>query len=108
MIKATWGMDYDYRNDKCYDAVMHEECGAPVGWCEEEQKYICVGCGEEAVLDDDMLKWLKKREGKKVKIGHCMSCGKKTMRMHYHRNYFTTEWEAGYGECEECGMKIII
>ena len=50
MIKAEWGMDYDWRNDKCFDRPMHNrECDAPILFI--DGAYRCIGCGEEMDLE---------------------------------------------------------
>lgn len=106
MVKAEWGIDYDSREDKCYKAPQHEECGAPIMLY--EGKYVCIGCGEEAELSADMKKWIDDRSGEKVEIEECITCGKKTMRSFYHKNDITLEWQLGHAECQECGCKLIV
>lgn len=104
--RAIWGMEYDWRNDKCYDEPQHEECQAPI--IKHDGKYMCIGCGEEITeLPADMQKWIDERNGEKEETETCMSCGKPTMKIHYRKNRNTLEWEVGYGECE-CGMRFIV
>lgn len=106
MIKAEWGKDYDWRSDKCYDAPMHNECGAPILFYEDE--YICIGCGEEAELTADMKKWIDDRSGEKTETEVCGSCEQETLKIHYHKNRNTKEWEVGSGKCTNCGMRFIV
>ena len=105
MIKAEWGTDYDWRNDKCFSRPMHKECNAPILF--EDGKYWCICCGEEAELQQDMKKWIDESSGEKTKVEKCFSCGKNTMVVHYHRNPNTKEWETGFYECE-CGIRFIV
>lgn len=106
MIKAKWGLEYDYHNDKCYNEPQHEECGAPIYF--EEGAYRCICCGEEMELTDDMKKWIDERSGEKEECIPCMNCGKPTMKVHYYKNRNTLEWETGCGECDSCGMRFIV
>ena len=106
MIKAEWGINYDWRNDKCYDAPIHKDCDAPILY--HEGKYICIGCGKEASITEDMKKWIDDRQGEKIETEVCGACKQETMKIHYHKNHNTTEWEVGYGECKNCGMKFIV
>lgn len=109
MIKAVWGLGFDYRTDSCYDEPQHEDCQAPILWDDEEHKYICIGCGEEAEIDDDMKAWLAERDGQKEEVGDCFMCGgKNTMVTYKYKNNVSLEWEAGYGECKNCGAKFIV
>lgn len=109
MIKAEWGTDYDCRNDKCFERPMHvEECYAPVYYDEEAKKYVCIGCGEEAEVDEEMKEWIEARRGEKVETEKCFKCGQNTFQAHYHKNERTLEWQLGYGECTSCGMSMIV
>lgn len=107
-MKAEWGIDYDWRNDKCFDRPMHPECDAPIFLDKESNTYICIGCGEEAEVDDAMKEWIAERSGEKVEIKECFKCHKETFESHYHKNANTLEWELGWGECKECGMRILV
>lgn len=48
------------------------------------------------------------RSGEKVEIKECFKCHKETFESHYHKNANTLEWELGWGECKECGMRILV
>ena len=107
MIKAEWGMDYDWRNDKCYECVVHKECDAPILFYDGD--YICIGCGGIVEnLSKDMKKWIDDRSGEKTETRVCGACKQETMKIHYHKNHNTKEWEEGYGECTNCGMRFIV
>lgn len=106
MVKATWGLDYDYRVDKCFNAPMHERCDAPIH--RVRGKYICIACGQEAKVDESMKKWIDEREGEKIDVEGCIKCGKPKMTYHYHKNRFTLEWQLGWAECSECGCRLIV
>ena len=115
---AVWGMDYDYRTDKCYDRPMCPECNAPVIRF-KDGKYKCVSCRQPVeVIDAEMLKWLAKREEEKIEYedcpqwrhdGYVYGCGGKgTVETHYVRNNVTLEWQTAWGECSKCGMRFIV
>lgn len=106
MIKAEWGMDYDYHNDKCYKRPMHKECDAPIE--DREGTYYCLGCGKTAEVTDDMAKWIAKRKGSKVDTETCIKCGKKTCKIVSYKNSYNLKWQVGHGECTNCGMKFIV
>lgn len=106
MIKAEWITDYDYRNDKCYKAVGHKECYAPI--FEFNGIYKCVCCGKEARLNLAQRIWYERRKGTKIKTEKCFGCGKRTMKVMYRRNHMTRKWECGNGECNDCGIKFIV
>lgn len=105
--KVIWGLEYDWRNDKCYNEPQHEECQAPIVM--SDGKYVCIGCGEEVTdLAEDMKKWINDRSGSKTETEVCGACKQETMKIHYHKNSRTAEWEVGYGECTNCGMRFIV
>lgn len=106
MVKATWGMEYDWRNDETYIEPQHEECGAPIALIGDE--YVCIGCGEPAEITDEMEKWFQERTGTKIETEECLFCHKKKMKVVYHKNKNTKKWEAGHGECSSCGVKFIV
>ena len=106
MNRATWGLDYDWRNDKCFDRPMHEECEAPI--LKNGDKYVCIGCGEEVEVMQDMKEWIDERAGEKIETEKCFNCGNNTFESHYHKNERTLEWELGFGECKSCGMRMIV
>lgn len=108
MIKAVWGLGFDYRTDSLYDEPQHEDCHAPVDWDDESGKYVCLGCGEEAEVDDDMKKWIEERSETMTETDTCFSCGQKTMVTYKYKNFVTLEWETGHGECTNCGVRFIV
>lgn len=108
MIKAVWGLEFDYRTDSCYNEPQHEDCQAPVV-LGKSGKYVCLCCGEEAEVDDDMKAWLAERDGQKEEVGNCFMCGgKNTMVTYKYKNKVTLEWEAGHGKCKNCGAFFIV
>lgn len=104
MFKASWEMDFDWRNDKTFVAPMHKKCDAPIVL--HDGKYICINCSEEAVLDTKMKAWIDARSGTKVETKKCDKCGK-GMGIFYNRNRLTTEWQVAGGECS-CGNAFIV
>ena len=107
MAKAIWGLDYDFRADKCFNRPVHNNrCDAPIFFV--DGAYRCIGCGEEMELDAEMKKWIDDRSRKKVDTEECFHCHEKTFKAHYYINDVTLEWQLGHGECEKCGMKIIV
>ena len=106
MDKAKWMLEYDWRNDKTYDEPQHEECQAPIYFV--DGAYRCIGCGQEVELTEDMKNWIDERSGKKTETEVCGACKQNTMHIHYHINRNTKEWEVGYGECTNCGMRFIV
>lgn len=106
-MKAEWGIDYDWRNDECFQRPMHPECDAPI-LKDDRGIYYCIGCGKAVDVDENMKEWIEKRSGEKTETGKCFKCGKNTAEEHYYRNANTLEWELGWSECKECGTKIIV
>lgn len=108
-MKAKWGLDYDYRTDRCFNRPMCAKCDAPIVK-DEKGKYFCVSCRKRAtVTDPEMLKWLTDREGIKVEIHDCAMCGgKQCLESHLVRNKVTLEWETAGGRCRNCGMRFIV
>ena len=117
-MKAIWGMDYDYRTDRCYNRPMCPECDAPVIRF-EDGNYKCVSCKRKIhITDPEMLKWLSEREETKVEMHDCprikldngvYGCGEKAcVETHFIRNNVTLEWQIAWGECKRCGMRFIV
>lgn len=106
-MKAKWGIDYDYKTDKCFKRPVCPECETPI--FKHETEYECVSCQKPVQVDSEMLKWLEDREGEKVEMTDCFRCkGKGTLETHYFKNDVTLEWEAACGECKACGMRFIV
>lgn len=103
---AVWGMEYDFRNDKCYDSPMHKECDAPVIF--SEGYYRCISCGQEVEVDDKMKRWFDERAGSKEEVRACLNCGEKTMTYVYYKNKCTLEWQVAHGKCSNCGSRFIV
>lgn len=118
-MTAIWGIDYDFRSDKCYKVPSCPECEEPIARYEDGQ-YHCLNCGEIVELSDDMLSWFKVREETKIEIQDCpkmttksgvhlSGCGgKNCMEIHYRRNPVTLKWEQAFGFCKECGTRFIV
>ena len=109
-MKAIWAVDYDFREDKCYDRPSCPECKAPIG-LDEDGKYHCFSCGEIVEVDDPkMIEWFAIRDESKTENEDCfLGCsGKGTMEVHYMRNPITLEWQTMGGECKKCGMRFIV
>lgn len=117
-MKAIWGMDYDYKTDKCFNRPMCPECDAPI--CKNKDgNYECVSCLQPVEVDDAiMLKWLTDREETKVEMhdcpritheGHSYGCGGKAcVETLFVKNKVTLEWQIASGTCTKCGMKFIV
>ena len=101
---VVWGIDYDFRKDKCFRRPMHKECFAPVVL--DEGKYICIGCGQEMELEQDMVEWILDRSYSKVEKSECMCGGE--VEKHFMKNPITLEWQLCFSECKKCGMKIMV
>lgn len=119
-MKANWGMDYDYQEDKCYQRPNCPECEEPIfkrddGW------YHCLSCGKVVEVDDpEMVEWFALREETKIKHEDCheitsndgkvlSGCGgKKCMKITYRRNPVSLKWVAAFGICEKCGTRFIV
>lgn len=116
-MNATWGLDYDYKTDKCFKRPVCPDCDAPAIKFESGE-YKCVSCRKPVQVDANMLKWLTKREGEKVEHNDCTQyevngtiygCGGKgTVETHYIRNDVTLEWQTAWGQCSKCGMRFIV
>lgn len=119
-MKAIWGMDYDYQEDKCYQRPSCPECEEPI-WKYEDGWYHCFNCGKVVEVDNpEMVNWFKLREETKIKHEDCRQIkskdgkvlsgcgGKKCMRITYRRNPVTLKWGAAYGICEKCGTRFIV
>ena len=106
-MKAIWDIDYDMKQDSCYDRPCCPECHAPIGKY-EDGLYHCFSCGEVVDIEPDMIKWFADREQTKTETMLCMKCGKKSMKIHYMKNPITLEWQTLGGQCSECGMRFIV
>ena len=125
-MKAEWGLDYDFREDKCFKRPSCPKCNMEHGCVpifRTDDKYTCINCGEEFELDPDMKEWIDVRsetkteytdcmpdkevdiDGKKIKLG----CGGKgTVESHYMRNEITLKWQLMGSVCKQCGQRIIV
>ena len=109
MKKADWILDYDMHTDSTYRRPGCPKCNAP---CWTDGK--CFSCGKQYRLDDEMVAWLEERNTEKVEMEDCLKFGKSgcggkgTLEVHYHKNHVTGEWQAAYGHCTACGMRIIV
>lgn len=109
MKKAKWITDYDVRSDKCFKCPGCEECMAPVGLSDDDDKYYCLSCGEEFELDDNMRKWIEDRRETKTETKDCIWCGGKNCdTIRFRRNPISLEWQATCGECSKCGVRWMI
>lgn len=123
-LKAVWGLDYDWRKDKCFKRPMCPVCDAPFGKIADDNEYHCFSCGRIIEVDDpDMKKWIADREGTKTEMHDCfpesietedgevikMGCGGKgCMKIYYHKNPVTLKWEEMGGKCEKCGVEFMV
>lgn len=115
-MKAIWGSDYDFRNDKIYRCPCCPECNEPIG--EYEDGYRCFSCQKKTELDEDMKEWFAERSGTKVEYtdctiftfkdkreSHTIGCGgKDTYKNVYVRDKVTKKWRWAWGKCEKCGQ----
>ena len=108
-LVAVWGMDYDYRMDKCFDRPVCPECETPFGE-REDGKYHCFSCGNVIKVEDpEMIKWIEERKETKVEMRDCFVCGGKgTSEDHFIKNDVTKEWQTAWGECKACGARFIV
>lgn len=107
-MKAECGADFSIYHDRIYP---HPVCPK----CEEiivkgkDGTYGCVNCGEKAELDEDMIEWFNERNGLRVEMETCFSCGaKKAMETHYRIDKCTLEWRVTGGKCTKCGCRVIV
>lgn len=114
-LQAVWGMDYDFREDKCYKRPSCPECAEPIGQTGDDDSYYCYSCGKKVeVTDKEMQEWFRVRRETKVEISDCFpvmmkGCGgKKCVKAHYIRNPITLNWQLMGGRCEKCGMEFLI
>ena len=123
-MKAIWGLDYDFREDKCYERPSCPECAEPIGKVGDDDNYYCYSCGKKVEVDDPkMLEWFKIRRETKVGITDCfpekvemkngeiikLGCGgKQCVETHYMRNPITLKWQVMGGKCKNCGMEYIV
>jgi hypothetical protein len=116
-MKAIWGLDYDYRTDKCYKRPMCPECDAPI--LKDGDEYKCISCGQPAEVEPFMIVWIENRNETKVTMEDChqfnlpdggkIGCGGKAcVETHYVRNPVTLEWQTAWGQCSKCGKRFIV
>ena len=116
-MKAVWSIDYDYIADKCYNSPQCPKCLAPV-WGEDE-RYLCISCGEEVEVDKEMKRWIDERSETKVDTKDCpritldngkvFGCGgKNCVEAHYVRNPVTLNWQLAYSTCKNCGGNVMV
>ena len=113
MLKAIWGLQYDYHADKCYQAPVCAVCDiddVPVIRKHKRGRTAeCLNCGRKQRLTKDMRTWLKLREETKEEYSDCLWCkGKDTLKTVYRRNVVTLKWQAAFGQCEKCGNRFIV
>ena len=119
-MKAIWAMDYDFRQDKCFNRPSCPECQEPI-IKREDGKYHCLCCGKEVdVKDPEMQEWLAIREEVKTEYedchiikdkdgNHIAGCGgEKCVETHYMRNPITLKWQVMGGKCKLCGSIFIV
>lgn len=114
-MKAIWGLDYDFREDKCYERPSCPECAEPIGKVGDDDNYYCYSCGKMVEVDDPkMQEWFKIRRETKMRITDCLpvemnGCGgKQCAETHYMRNPITLRWQVMGGKCKKCGMEFIV
>lgn len=109
MLKAKWGIDYDYQKDKCFGSPVCSVCEEPLIFDRSCAKYRCVSCGQPCEVDEKMQEWLEKRSETKVENTNCFRCGAiKAFETHYMRNKYDLSWRVAFGHCTKCGMRIIV
>ena len=117
-MKAVWGLDYDYRTDKCFNRPICPECDAPVVKF-RDGRYKCVSCRKPVDIDDaKMIEWLTVREETKITMEDCPKIehdgfvhgcgGKACVETHHVRNDVTLEWQVAWGQCLNCKMRFIV
>ena len=106
MTEAKWCLDYDMHTDKLYLCPSCPDCEAPVFPTDDGCK--CVLCGQLVGIDPEMQKWFDERAGEKVEVTECFSCRQNKFERHLFKNPVTLEWLTGWGECENCGMRLIV
>lgn len=108
-MKATWGLDYDYRSDKNYKRPVCPECEVQIVK-DSDGQYTCLNCGKTIEVDDPvMIEWFKLREETKTDLRNCFCCGgKKCVKTLYVRNPVTLRWETASGTCSKCNSRFIV
>lgn len=118
-MKAIWGSDYDYKEDKIFDCPCCPNCEEPIGRY-KDGSYRCFSCGEIVDVEEpSMQEWFKKREGVKITYQNCkqvktndgkiFGCGgKNCLEIHSLKNPITLKWQVYSGKCNKCGITFIV
>lgn len=122
-LKATWQLDYDYINDKCFKRPSCPKCGEEHGCVpilpNDKGEYRCINCQEIVELDEKQKQWIDERTGSKVEMSDCfpdkeidgirLGCGgKNCVESIYIKNDVTLQWQLATSVCRKCGRRIIV